>query len=166
MIKYQYAENCSGNLVHINAIETNNRHAEKFTCIDCKQELIPRLGAIRARHFSHKSDSYNCSKETYLHELGKRIFLETYTNCIENNIPFYIATSLFNKISTVCKYYGLFKTNYCINEIKKYDLTQIFKIVEYEKIQENFKPDLTLKNDHGEKIFIPLGSNTPPLCGG
>ena len=157
MIKYQYAENCSGNTVHINSIEKNDRHADKYICIDCKQELIPKLGEIKVHHFSHKSNSYNCSKETYLHELGKRMFYETYTHCIENNEPFYIVTSMFNTFSTVCKYYRLFKTKYCINNgINKYDLTQNFKVIEYEKTQDNFRPDLTLKNNFGEKIFVEI----------
>jgi len=162
IIKYQYAENLSGKLVHINEVNRNDSIEEKYVCIDCKNELIPRLGNIRTHHFSHKNDFNNCSKETYLHKLGKKIFYETYLQCIDDEIPFFITTSLFNSISYVCKYNGIIKSNECtVNRVNKYDLTQTFKIIELEKNNENYRPDLTLKNNEGEIIFIEIAVTHP-----
>ena len=160
-IKYQYAEKISGELVHINAINKTLSH-EKYFCIDCKEELIPKLGDIRIHHFSHKKDTYNCSKETYLHILGKRIFYETYLYCLENNIPFYFYASLYNSLSATCKYYEYLRSQDCIIKgINKVDLTKIFDFIEYEKSQEKFRPDLTLKNNYGDKIFIEISVTHP-----
>ena len=161
-IKYQYAENSSGNLVHINEVNRENSTDEKYLCIDCKQELIPRLGNERTHHFSHKSDILNCSKETYLHELGKRIFYETYLQCLKSNSPFYFGCSLFTLLSITCKYYGVTKFNNCVQKgISKFDLTQSFKNIEFEKNHDNFRPDLTLINSYGDKIFIEIAVTHP-----
>jgi hypothetical protein len=156
-IKYQNAENSSGKLININEINKGESIVEKYFCINCKEELLPRLGNIRIHHFSHKNDVYNCSKETYLHELGKRVFYETYLQCLENNIPFNIISSLFNSIVTACKYYKIGTLQGCkIHELAKFDLTQSFKNIEYEINQGNFRPDLTLKNENGDNIFIEI----------
>jgi len=116
IIKYQYAENSSGNLININAITKNARYCDKYFCLDCKQELIPRLGDKRIHHFCHKNDTHSCSKETYLHELGKKIFYETYLESLKNKEPFYISTSLFDTVSFTCKYYEVSKSKDCIKK--------------------------------------------------
>ena len=161
-IKYQYAENSSGKLFHINEINKNDSADEKYLCIDCKQELIPRLGNERTHHFSHKNDTYNCSKETYLHELGKKIFFETYLQCLENKAPFFIGSSLFTTLSITCKYYGFTKFKNCTQKgISKLDLTQNFRNIECEKNHGNFRPDLTLISNSGDKIFIEIAVTHP-----
>lgn len=155
-IKYQFAVNSSGNLIDINIINKDSNN-EKYFCIACKQELIPKLGDKRTHHFAHKSDTFDCSKETYLHELGKKIFYETYLQCLTNNEPFYIFTSLFNSMSMTCKYNEITKLKNCIkNDISKYNLIYSFRNIEYEKKQDNFIPDLTLINNYGDKIFIEI----------
>jgi len=72
-IKYQYANNGSGKLVNINEIDDN--YTGKYFCLICGQELIAKKGNERIHHFAHKNDTNNCSKETYLHELGKSCFI-------------------------------------------------------------------------------------------
>ena len=132
-IKYQYAKNSSGELVDINIINKDCNN-EKYFCIACKQELIPKLGDKRIHHFAHKIDTYNCSKETYLHELGKKIFYEIYLQCLNTNEPFYIVTSLINSLSMTCKYNVRNQSKNCTkNAINKYDLLSSFRNIEYEK---------------------------------
>lgn len=161
-IKYQFAEDSSGKLVNIDSIIKNENHNEKYFCLDCKQELIPKTGNVRVHHFSHKNDTYSCSKETYLHELGKKIFFETYTKCLNENEPFYIFASLLNKYYIYCKYYKIFKSNNCIkNNIDKINLVQYYKYIEFEKFQDNFKPDLTLIDNFNDKIFIEIAVTHP-----
>jgi len=160
-IKYQYAENSTGKVVDINTINKDCNN-EKYLCISCKQELIPKLGEIRIHHFAHKNDTFNCSKETYLHELGKRVFYEVYLQCKNDNEPFYIVTSLINSLSITCKYNVIIKSKSCVkNGIHKYDLLSSFKNIEYEKNQDNFRPDLTLINNYGNKIFIEIAVTHP-----
>jgi hypothetical protein len=161
-IKYQYAENSSGERVHISTVSIKDSSKEKYTCIGCKKEIIPRLGDIRVHHFSHKNDVHNCSKETYLHELGKKTFYETYLQCLKDNKPFYMVTSLFTSLSLVCKYYQIGKSKNCIKEgINKIDLTKYYQNIELEKNQGNFKPDILLKNDYGDSIFIEIAVTHP-----
>jgi hypothetical protein len=161
-IKYQFAEDTSGKLVNIDSIIKNENHNEKYICLDCKQELIPKTGNIRVHHFSHKNDTYSCSKETYLHELGKKIFFEIYTKCLNENEPFYIFASLFSKYFNYCKYYEIFKSNNCIkNNIDKINLVQYYKYIEFEKYQNSFKPDLTLINNSNDKIFVEIAVTHP-----
>ena len=159
-IEYQFAENSLGNRIDINNI--NNSNEEKYFCISCKQELVPRLGNIRAHHFYHKNPVYNCSKETYLHELGKKTFYETYLQCLYEKTPFYICSSLFNEFSSVCNYFEVFKSKKCImNNINKINLTKYFINIEMEKNQENYRPDITLINNLGERIFIEIAVTHP-----
>jgi len=156
-IKYQYAERNSGELIHIDSIKKGVLQNERYICASCRQELIPKIGNIRVHHFSHKNDVYNCSKETYLHELGKKIFYETFLQCKKDNIPFYIYASMFNSFSVICKYHGIIKSNECMKQgITRFDLTKIFNSIEYEKNQGKFRPDLTLTNAYGQKIFIEI----------
>jgi hypothetical protein len=161
-IKYQFAEDSSGKLININDVNKNENHIEKYNCLDCKQELIPKIGNIRIRHFSHKNNTYGCSKETYLHELGKKLFYEIYSKCLSENTPFYIYASLFNKYYNYCKYFEIFKSKNCIeNNIQKINLISYYKNIEYEKYQGNFRPDITLINDNNEKIFIEIAVTHP-----
>jgi hypothetical protein len=160
-IKYQYAEDSSGKIVHINSTNKDNRK-EKYFCIDCKQELIARLGNERVHHFAHKVDFFNCSEETYLHKLGKRIFYETYLQCLNSNEPFYICTLLFNSLSFTCKYNDITESKNCIkNGINKFNLTTCYKNIEFEKKQGDFTPDITLSNNYGDRIFIEIAVTHP-----
>ena len=121
-------------------MQKNAEKQEDYFCIGCGQKIIPRLGDIRIHHFWHKNESHNCNKETYLHELGKKVFYETYKKCIEEKEPFYMTASLLNPITTKCVYNGLFKSKDCVNNDKTtFDLTTNYFKIELEKIQGNFK---------------------------
>jgi hypothetical protein len=54
MIKYQYAKDENEKLIEINSLNEENRGNSKFFCIGCGNELIARLGKIKAHHFAHK----------------------------------------------------------------------------------------------------------------
>ncbi|MDR0598471.1 MAG: hypothetical protein LBG84_00095 [Treponema sp.] len=153
-ILYKYAENSAGKIIHIdNAVKGN-----EYFCPGCKQSFIFKHGQIRRHHFAHKNDTDNCSKETYLHELGKKIFCETYEQCLNANEPFYISTS----VSAVCKYNGITQYKNCIKGATvPFDLTSSFKHIECEKNHGNFRPDITLSNDFGDIIFIEIAVTHP-----
>ena len=73
MIKYRYAHNSDGQIVNIDEIKRNeSEENELYTCLACGNELITRLGNVKINHFAHKQ-TINCSGETYLHNLGKKV---------------------------------------------------------------------------------------------
>ena len=156
VIKYQFSENSSGTIIDINSLNKNDPSKEKYFCIGCKQEIIPRLGDERTHHFSHKKEISSCSKESYLHNLGKKVFFETYLHCIEEKEPFYIFSSLFCQLSTTCKYQNILKSENCKKNNFEFNLISNYKIIELEKNQGFFRPDITLKNNINEMIFIEI----------
>jgi hypothetical protein len=156
-MKYQYATDSSGKLVNISTVVKDGYHDEKYYCLDCKQELIPKLGDIRIHHFAHKNDSLHCSKETYLHELGKKIFYDTYLQCLNSNEPFYINAI----VSPTCIYNGLIQKNCHTSGVVKINLISIFDKIECEKDRGQFRPDITLFNDKNDCVFIEIAVTHP-----
>lgn len=76
-IKYQYAYDESKNLVSIKDITKENRNQNQYICIGCGNPLLPRaIGSkYRRPHFYHK-ELVDCSGETYLHKLAKKLIKE------------------------------------------------------------------------------------------
>lgn len=78
-VKYQYSLDENGKLVNINSLTSESRHQHTYRCIGCGNILLPRaIGSMKRRaHFYHK-EYIDCSGETYLHKLGKRIIKERF----------------------------------------------------------------------------------------
>ena len=70
-IKYHYAKNQDGVIINIADVVKEDRKSQRFFCISCGAEMIPKLGEVKARHFAHKAETPNCNSETYLHKLTK-----------------------------------------------------------------------------------------------
>jgi len=103
MIQYQYAKDELGNIVTAEEL-AGSKVQVKYYCVGCQNELIARVnGKIRRPHFSHKAQ-VECSPETYLHRLGKSVFVETYKQCLENQTPFIIELTHSKRCN---KYYPL-----------------------------------------------------------
>lgn len=51
---------------------------ESYTCVNCGKPLIAKQGAVREWHFAHKTNTSNCSFETYLHKLSKYFIREMF----------------------------------------------------------------------------------------
>lgn len=66
--------------ISISEISQENKNVHKYYCIGCGNELVPCMGKVRAKYFRHKveAEGANCSKETYLHKLGKLMLLEKF----------------------------------------------------------------------------------------
>ena len=73
-VKYKYACTEEDVLVCIDDILPEQRKSHKYYCISCGHELLPRAlkSEKRARHFYHKEE-VECSGETYLHKLAKKL---------------------------------------------------------------------------------------------
>lgn len=78
-IKYQYAYDENQHLISIAEVTKENRNQHQYVCIGCGNPLLPRAIGSKCRrpHFYHKQ-MVDCSGETYLHKLTKRIFKERF----------------------------------------------------------------------------------------
>lgn len=154
MIKFKYAKDENGELIHINEVDQQNRKTAKFYCFGCGHELIAKIGKIKTHHFAHKS-IVSCSNETYLHITSKNLFYKYYKDSLLNNIPFLIEINE----EKVCNYYEN-KFNICCSLPKsasKYNLAKYFDAIEIEKRENDFIPDLMLSNvNKQEKIFVEI----------
>lgn len=109
MIKYRFALNSQNNLIDINDLErVGLTKTDKFFSVDFKQELIPHLGKIKEKHFAHKPNiEIFGSVETYLHALGKKIFYNEYSLCLEKNLAFYLKHSIQRLCNRLSKEFNI-----------------------------------------------------------
>ena len=155
MIKYKSAFNALGEIVYIDQIKRDeNEEKQKYICISCGNELITKQGNIKIHHFAHKQ-LINCNGETYLHKLGKIIFLEEYTKCLENNSPFYFEQ--YQKNICNCLETDLGKKCDLGEKLVTHDLTKYFDKIVVEEREGEFIPDLKLiSTATNEVIFIEI----------
>lgn len=156
MIKYHYALDSSEKLVNVKELTREQLYQGlKFYSLDTREELIPKLGDIRQKHFSRKPDATNNgSFETYLHALGKKVFLDEYQRCIDEKVGYkfqfiqaYTCNRLEKQFGKVCKY--------SLPVI--FNLSSYFNEIKVEKDYDNFRPDITLYNSTtGQAIFVEI----------
>lgn len=84
MTKFLYALNEHNNLIKINETLINS----KYFCPNCHSEMKTKKGKIREHHFYHLNKE--CSFETYLHFMGKKILYEKINKAINNKLNFEI----------------------------------------------------------------------------
>ena len=150
MARYQYAKDQLGQVVRAIDLVGKEQHSD-FICLGCDNILIAKVnGKIKQPHFAHKIIQ-ECNGETYLHRLGKQVFFDVYRKCLEENEPFYITFHVPKKCN---KFRRSIRKNCDLGFIeKKFDLTEYFSIIEVEKREENFIPDLNRTGFVGESIF-------------
>jgi len=154
MIKYQYAKDQNDRLIDISSLKERNRNDFKFICVGCGNELIAKLGRVKVHHFAHKK-VITCSGETYLHTIGKQLFFDTYTKCLNEQKPFLI--EIYRK--TTCNHYKNELGHSCTltRQTQQFDLTQHFDKVSIESREGGFIADVLLSNSSGkEKIFVEI----------
>ena len=69
-IKYSYCVDENGVLFCVRKLKNETRHSHQWYCLQCGQEMAPRLGETNAWHFAHKADTA-CDGESYLHKLAR-----------------------------------------------------------------------------------------------
>lgn len=154
MIRYKYANGANGRIYDVSSLTDESRNlGSPYKCIGCGNELIPNLGKIRTtKYFSHKSVG-SCSPETYLHELAKTTFINTYQDCIKEGKPFYF--SLYRpKTCTHFKERMGFECGGRVRE--KVDLTKIYESALLESNVGEFKPDVALISQRTSPLFIEI----------
>lgn len=152
-IQYRYALDEHDQPVDVLGLErTTIGFGRVFKCVGCGGELIPKLGDIKAKHFSHKSLTSSCAYETYLHQLSKKTFYSEYRKCLENSEPFYLARD----VNVLCDHFEN-SYGYTCNRIveQSYDLTKYFDRIALEKHHNGFVADVLLQSSKsGEVLFV------------
>lgn len=157
MITYQYAQSDDGASWNIADVSDEYRKQHRFTCFGCGNRMSAVLGKNREIHFRHYQECA-CSKETYLHKLGKQKFLDLYYENRAKGIPLTIEFQQehycdkkgcpFNA-KRPCEaeptnedFYIL--PNYSICEVEPFDP------------ETNLRPDVLLKDADGKKLYIEI----------
>ncbi len=149
MIKYRYAKNNLGEIIDIYNIDKIKN--SNYTCIGCGKKLIPKTGTMRQHHFAHKSNTINCSKETYLHKFSKETLYNYLRYSIDNRIPFFLK---YNR--DICRYFENIICNSCKTQ-EEYNLLGYYQNVYLEKVSDNFVPDILLESKNKRnRLFIEI----------
>ena len=119
-----------------------------YRCPSCSNRLIAHLGSVREHHFKHHGD-FHCSTETYLHLLAKRLFKQSY----DTKAPFLVHWQSVDTCTHKDAHDGCFKT-----KRHTFDLLAEYPILEVEKRDNGFVPDILLSNEAGDKIYIEFAN--------
>jgi len=126
-----------GKLIHISQVERGLKCNCK--CPDCEKPLVARKGQKTKHHFAHYPGA-NCSAETVLHQLGKRLLYNRISSAIINHqsVP-------------IC-----WQCEYCPEEHKG-NLVKKASTLEIEKDFGTCRPDITLlQEDKHPVVFIEI----------
>ncbi len=147
-IQYKYALSEAGEVICIDALTEKDRI--DYECLGCGNILRPVLGEIRQKHFRHKFQPV-CSEETYLHRMGKKLFMEKYKECLLFNIPYLLELEV-PIFCNSCQHGPCSKDG----RRKSYNLTDKFIKIKEEQRDQNLIPDILLETESGEKIYIEI----------
>ena len=149
MVKYKYAIDDVGEVIDIETVDKEATIC--YLCIGCGQELVPKIGEKRQRHFAHKANTINCSKETYLHKLSKEKLYRYLRFCIINNIPFHLKYD-----REICLHFDDLICN-SFKSQKEYNLLGYYQNVFSEKSFDDLIPDILLEsNNKKNQLFIEI----------
>ena len=153
MIMYRFALNKDGKRISIDDVSSKDEKRE-FICPECKGILNPRAldsGSV-TKHFYHlnkegEGSAGQCSGESYLHWISKELLAECLRESDSFIVKYATTESCRNKeAATIC----------VKNVIMEIDIVKEYPYVYVEKRDEVYIPDIMLKNDKGEKIYIEI----------
>lgn len=151
MITYDYAVGDNGVLVNIADITRENR-TSSYYCVGCGEEMSVVLGSKREHHFRHKND--HCSRESYLHKLGKRLLRKRFYTQKEFKV-YYYADYICNNTNEC-----IFNTPNCNRRaLRPVDLKEFYDTCEEEVCYNGFRADLMLSNSmipERKPVFIEI----------
>lgn len=160
MITYQYAKSDDGFVKNITDVSDEYRKIHQFTCFGCGTRMSAVLGQKRENHFRHFNDC-NCSNETYLHHLGKDLFVELFESAKSQNKR--LLVDFIQKKVCVNQSCPLGRDHCFDNDgvYKEFELYPHFTnyVVEVFDHDTGLKPDVLLTNDNGEKLYIEIFVN-------
>lgn len=146
-VKYHYALDEHNCLVHINDVDRDNRSSHTYHCLNCGAEMVPRMGTVRAWHFSHGAGEEHCGAETYLHKLAKLLIRYKFENDSSFNIRYY-RDVVCSDIS-MCPFA---RQEECHSaEPETFDLKQYYDICEEEREVNGYIADLRMTSSEHPK---------------
>lgn len=147
-IKYQYAYDENKKLVSIKDITKENRNQHQYICIGCGNPLLPRaIGSkYRRPHFYHK-ELVDCSGETYLHKLAKKLIKKKFENSEKFEISYPVTRTCQN---TNCQ----LRNDKCEdkNQVSICDLKESYDTCTEEAEINGFIADLLLTNSKSTNL--------------
>lgn len=144
-LTYRFAYDDQGNIIDFHDVTKEMREQTRFWCIGCGEEMVAVLGQQR-QYFRHKVEG-NCSRETYLHKLGKRKVKELFDKEPEFWISYKSQHDCADKEK--CEFYDI---GYCLQtKIDKYDLKQFYDSCEEEQCVKGYVADLLLTSKENPK---------------
>lgn len=147
-IKHHYALNENGDIIDIADVVKEDRKTQRFVCINCGAEMIPKLGEIKARHFAHKSEAPDCSSETYLHNLAKLRLKEKFYSSEPFEIAYWQEVKCSDKSS--CPF---FKEEECKEKkLKSFDLKKYYDTCQEEQRADSFIADLKISSSRNPDL--------------
>ena len=153
MIKYSWAK-YENRPIHISEVNLNMRKEGAFFNIVTNERMTAYLEGKFRPHFHHISEN-SVSHETYLHQVAKEVFQETYLHALENKQPFYLEYY----VNAKCNHHSAMTNIVCDFglRIEKFDLTKIFDTIHVERNYDRFRPDIKLSSTkNNEVIFIEM----------
>lgn len=147
-IQFRFGLSLDGHPVNIK----DAAKGKSYTCVNCGKPLIAKQGKVREWHFAHKTNTSNCSFETYLHKLAKYFIREMF-----NEKQSLVAT--LGKVTQTC--YRMHecpfrKDNSClIIKDESIDLLQYTACVEEASIN-GFTADLLFTSDTLDPLLIEI----------
>lgn len=156
MITYQFAKLADGSFINIDDIGESNRNRQ-FYCIGCSSKMSPVLPKEKAKHFRHTT--YVCSRETYLHKLGKLVIKHRFDNNSNFNIKYYAINNC--KKFNSCELKKYYQWDKCRNlkDLHTLDLKNYYDTCSEEITYNGFKGDLVLTHSQFPKrqpLFIEI----------
>ena len=162
MAKYRFAKNENGVLFNIENITPDIRKVNKFFCIGCGHPMRAGLGNKKEHYFAHNSAESErlCNPETYLHKLGKRLFIDLYNKHNKEGTPFLIGIKHPGKCEKNFCPYGLDKP--CSIDFDDHlSLLPKYCHCFEEEWDERFKPDVLLLDESGSRLYIEIAVTHP-----
>lgn len=156
-----YAYNSAKELVRID----NAQRQEKYYCINCDGEMIPKQGKKNKWHFAHKNITPKCKYDNYIHKLAEIKLSEWFRN--SKNIIIELKYDFECKNWKQCKWNNKENSKneeYCYwVERKPFNLKDYYTSCVVEKKYGNFVPDICLYNNHKniDPIFIEINVHHP-----
>lgn len=132
-LRIPYGEH-QGKLLHIS--EVPQGLACECVCPACQEPLVARKGEKTKHHFAHYPGA-NCSAETVLHQLGKRLLYGRISSAIANGQSLPI----------------MWQCLYCYDQHDG-NLVKLATTVVMEKTFGRCRPDLTILKENGQPVAI------------
>ncbi len=162
MAQYRYARNENGVLFNIETVTPDIRKTNNFYCIGCGCPMRAGLGKINEHYFAHNTPESQgaCNPETYLHRLGKRLFINLYNKHKEEGSPFRIGIKRPSGCEKDICPYGF--DDPCSGYIDDFlEILPRYNQCYEEEWDEGFKPDILLLDNSGERLYIEIAVTHP-----